>query len=774
MSARLAAGLPSTLFMIFSFFGALWGYWAILKHTSLVTAAFSTSPASAQAPLAGSPEALNPKLTNIIGKDVITLYYNGTGPVPAYDKKSPLPEPITPLGESAVEESILNELLSILDTPYYPDTCSKCMAAGQVLHIAAISQPVATFINVLIRACNAVPEFKSKLRAASCESHFSGGSGYGPYMAQLFSKMSLATGDMQHWCSVNYEFCEVQPPVLIDENFYFDPKPESANMAPEPSGHTFNVLHLSDWHLDPRYDIGSESNCSDYLCCRPYSVNRELFTDSHNASVPASRFGSFLCDSPADLALSALVELPRVLDMDELAFSIFTGDIVSHDPDDLLSRDYVSYEEEVTFKIFKRLLGDRIPVYPALGNHDTLPVGFNTPHSMNPDPTNRSSNILQWNYDLLSSLWSGHSWLNDTEAEFARTHFGAYATTTSQGLRIISINSDFWYKENIFNYWNVTNPDPSGILKWLADELSGCEKRGQRAWIIAHVLSGYDGSSPMPNPTALFYSIVRRFSPATVAAIFFGHTHQDQVQIFYDYLPSSFVTNSDPKDPKALRDTTQIDITKPLQIGHIGPSITPLTGLNSGYRVYQIDSETFSVMGAQTYFANMSNSLSWTKPVWEFEYDTRHVYSINADLETAHEDERVARDDDIASTSPSHGHGIPWPASSPLNATFWHLVTEKMLNDSASASSTPTTRDNGGDGDSDDDNKPKSPLLDLYERHESKSSSHPERRMSGGANNPEQKVCFLRAGSGYLGHYCKEKYGGGDARSLRERAFDVR
>ncbi|KAH0843692.1 hypothetical protein AYO21_05478 [Fonsecaea monophora] len=767
MSTRL-----SPLFMLFSFVGALWGYWAILKHTSLVTAAFATSPASAQAPLAGSPEALNPKLTNIIAEDVIKLYYNGSGPVPAYDKGSPLPEAITPLGEAAVEESILNELLSILHTSYYPDNCSKCIAAGQVLHVAAVSQPVAVFTNVLVRACNAVPEFKAQLRAASCESHFRGeaGAGYGPYMAQLFSKMTLATGDMHHWCAINYEFCEQQPPVLIDEDLYFDPKPDSANVAPEPSGRTFNVLHLSDWHLDPRYDIGSESNCSNYMCCRPYSVNEELSTDTHNASIPASRFGSFLCDSPADLALSALVEMPKFVDMEELFFSIFTGDIVSHDPEDLLSRDYVAYEEEVTFKVFKRLLGDRIPVYTALGNHDTLPVGFNTPHSMDPDPTNRSSNALQWNYDLVASLWSpsGHAWLNDSEAEFAATHFGAYATTTTQGLRIISINSDFWYKENIFNYWNVTDPDPSGVLKWVADELSACERKGQRAWIIAHVLSGYDGSAGMPNPTALFYSIVRRFSPATIAAVFFGHTHQDQVQIFYDYLPSSLVTPSN-SDSKTLRDTTQVDFTKPLQIGHIGPSITPLTGLNSGYRVYQVDAATFSVMGAQTYFANMSNSLRWTTPVWEFEYDTREVYSI-PEIE---EDDDEGGDDvegQEKGTGRGKGRGISWPASYPLNATFWHLVTEKMLNDSSSSS---PSRCHDDDGDSDT----ASPLLQLYERHESKSSSHPDRRVSGDGN-PAQKVCFLRAGSGHLGVLCKRKYGDGDggggARSMREREFGVR
>lgn len=522
MPARFAAGVPSVFFMGLSFLGALLGYWTILKHTSLVTAAFSSSLTNAQSPLVGSPEALNPKLSNTIARDVIRLYYNGTGPVPEYDRKSPIPEPITPVSETEIEESLLSELLSIATTSFYPDNCSKCLAAGQMLHVAAITQPVPVFTNLLVRTCNALPAIKDNIRASSCESEFSGVAGFGPYLAQLFSKMSLATGDMQSLCSLNYPLCPEQPPIQIDESLYFDPKPESANVAPEPSGHTINVLHLSDWHLDPRYDIGSEGNCSSYLCCRPYSQNEELFTTSKNASVPASRFGSFLCDSPADLALSAFTDMPDFFNMDDLAFSIFTGDIVSHDPEDFLSRDYVAYEEEITFQIFKNMLGDNTPVYPVLGNHDSLPVAFNTPHGMDPERTNSSSNILQWNYDLVSSLWQGHSWLNDSEADFARTHYGAYATTTAQGLRIISLNSDFWYKANVFNYWNVTNPDSSGILKWLADELSACEKRGQRAWIIAHVLTGYDGTAPLQNPTALFYSIVRRFSPATIAAIFFG------------------------------------------------------------------------------------------------------------------------------------------------------------------------------------------------------------------------------------------------------------
>ena len=203
-----------------------------------------------------------------------------------------------------------------------------------------------------------------------------------------------------------------------------------------------------------------------------------------------------------------------------------------------------------------------------------------------------------------------------------------------------------------------------------------------------------------------------------------------------------------------LRDTTQIDITKPLQISYIGPSITPLTGLNSGYRVYQVDSKTFSVMGAKTYIANMSNSLEWTRPVWEFEYDTREAYSVPPEPGSSTDDipeHRVESNNNLES-------GISWPSHLPLNATFWHLVTEKMLNTSDLSTSPPT----------------KSPLLKLYELYERKSSMNAEGRGSVATQSPEQKICFLRAGSGYLGRYCKEEYGGSDARSLREREFGVR
>lgn len=316
-----------------------------------------------------SSQALNPQLTNTIpnapGGPI--LYYNGSGPVPPYNMTSPIPAPISPINRyvlpwrvcnmlteyvstSMVEDYFFNEIVAIVNGTQFADNCTKCIASVELLHIAAITQPVSTVTDLLVRACN---KYKFSIYAATCEQEFSGIGGLGPYWAQLFSKMSLATGDMQAFCSYNYDVCDPPPVIEIDESQYFSPKPASAMVAPEPSGKTFNVLHISDWHMDPRYDIGSEANCSQYLCCRPYATNTKLHTGSNNASVPASRFGYLYCDSPADLALGAFTSIDHIVGIPNITFSIFTGDIVSHDNDDQLSRAYVEYEEEVTYETFK-------------------------------------------------------------------------------------------------------------------------------------------------------------------------------------------------------------------------------------------------------------------------------------------------------------------------------------------------------------------------------------------------------------------------------------
>ncbi|KAF4540609.1 Ser thr protein phosphatase family protein [Lasiodiplodia theobromae] len=389
--------------------------------------------------------------------------------------------------------------------------------------------------------------------------------------------MSLATGDMEAYCHYKYSFCDEPGVIQIDEGKYFTPKPESKSVAPEPSGEVINVLHLSDWHLDPR-DFAT-----------PYSLSNSTNDDN-----------------------------------------------------------------------------------------------------------------FSWNYQLLASLWGEMGWIDNTTARSASTHYGAYAYVTPQGLKIISINTDFWYTANPFNYYNFTNPDQSGILRFLIRELEASEAADQRAWIIGHVPSGYGGTGvngkALHNPSALFYSIVRRFSPATIAGIFWGHLHQDQLMVYYDYNLSSGGGSGG-----SLRNTTDVDYARPLAWAHMAPSVTPLTGLNAGWTLYQVDARTFEVTNWQTFIANVSEANAWTEPVWQFEYDARAEYD---------------------------GEGR-WPRGAPLNATFWHGVTERMVEDGS--------------------------LVEKYNLFETKSSVVTKNCSSKAC--AEQKVCYIRSGSTMLGDLCSHGNG---------------
>ena len=76
-----------------------------------------------------------------------------------------------------------------------------------------------------------------------------------------------------------------------------------------------------------------------------------------------------------------------------------------------------------------------------------FPSGYNAPNNINngTGPTNP----MAWNYELLSSLWLREGWISNYEAQYASTHYGAYAATTKQGLKIISINTGEYIKDDI-------------------------------------------------------------------------------------------------------------------------------------------------------------------------------------------------------------------------------------------------------------------------------------------------------------------------------------
>ncbi|KAI0375428.1 sphingomyelin phosphodiesterase [Pilatotrama ljubarskyi] len=521
-------------------------------------------------------------------------------------------------------ESAFAQVLSIASNPTFgSNNCARCQAALQVGKFLAMAAPEEGPA-FAVRVCE---YFNFN---ADCATEF-GIFQLGSVVTQVIANADVGGLDGQAICSHFLSgLCPAPTATPLNLTGWFaKPKPNPLPAARKPSGRRMKVLHISDMHIDPRYANGAEANCTSGLCCRENNLN----TQSPNKTVfPAPRFGAYLCDSPYSLVISALEAIPVLAGTERTGFdfTLYTGDLVSHDPENQLSRDYVLYAEAVMYDLFKRMLGAG-PVYAVLGNHDSYNQAQDAPHSLGGALAERFS----WNYDHVAALWQHEEWLPQYAVETARAHYAAYMVRQQDGLRIITLNTDLC-NANYFNYINMTNPDVSGMLRFLTDELQAAEDAGDAVWILGHVLSGWDGTNPLTNPTNL--CDVDRFSPHVIKAIFFGHTHEDQVMIYY------------------ANNATQINAQTAVAVGWIGPSVTPLTNLNSGFRVYEVDSGTFEIMEAHTWKSDVNTFPQLDRqtafgPTFEYEYSTREAY----------------------------GAGIAgWGPNDPLNAAWWHLVTEAM------------------------------------------------------------------------------------------------
>ncbi|KAI0778609.1 sphingomyelin phosphodiesterase [Trametes elegans] len=558
-------------------------------------------------------------------------------------------------------ESAFAQVLSIASNPTFgTNNCARCQAALEVGKFLALAAPEQgpTFA---VRACE---HFGFNKDCATQYGIFQLGS----VITQVVANADVAGLDGQMICSHFLSgLCPAPTTTPLNLTGWFaKPKPNPLPAAKKPSGKRIKVLHLSDMHIDPRYANGAEANCTSGLCCREINHNRA----SPNVTVfPAPRFGAYLCDSPFSLITAALQAIPVLAGTERSGFdfTVYTGDLVSHDSENQLSRDYVRYTEVVLYDLLKRTLGSG-PVYAALGNHDSYNQAQDAPHSLG----GQLAEQFSWNYDHVASLWEHEGWIPHSVVDQARAHYAAYMVRRQDGLRVITLNTDLWYSANYFNYINMTNPDVSGMLRFLTDELQAAEDAGDAVWILGHVLSGWDGSNPLQNPTNLFYQIVDRFSPHVIKAIFFGHTHEDQVMIYY------------------ANNATDISAQTAAAVGWIGPSITPLTNLNSGFRVYEVDSgvrassphtrripdimypsgvrpldtisvQTFEILDAHTWKSDVNSfpqldAEGSAGPVYEYEYSTRAAYGANI---------------------------TGWGPDDPLNATWWHHVTEEMEADSS-------------------------------------------------------------------------------------------
>ncbi|KAI9455924.1 Metallo-dependent phosphatase-like protein [Lactarius psammicola] len=575
--------------------------------------------------------------------------------IPQDDPQDRHPLPRRASGPVILQDSIAQVQGLFINSAFANNSCALCTATLLVAKLLALAAPEQgpAFTVFLCQ------QLKLSTR---CNTTF-GATTLGPVVTQVLANADVA----------GYDGRALPPtPALNLTGWFAKPKPSPLPPPKKPSGERLKVLHLSDFHIDPRYATGSEANCTSGLCCRANNPN----ADSLNKTLlPAPRYGWFGCllipanrdadsDTPFSLAAAVLEAIPVLTGTEKTGFAwtLYTGDLVSHDAENQLSRKTVVYD------LFKRMLGSG-PVYAALGNHDSYNQAQDAHHSLGGELAKQFS----WNYEHVAKLWQQEQWIPQSVVAQARAHYAAYSVQRTDGLRVITLNTDLWYSANLFNYINLTQPDNSGMLRFLTDELQDAEDKEDRGMcFLKHrphvsvknfchqfgflVMSRVVGMVPihLKRPricftrckgrrpfsfvmSFIFIISVDRFSPHVIANIFWGHTHQDQFSIFY------------------ANNATNISAETALATSWIGPSVTPLTNLNSGFRVYEVDSATFDILDAHTWrsdvnsFPALDGQTSFG-PTYVYEYNTRATYGT-----------------DISG----------WGSNDPLNATWWHLVTER-------------------------------------------------------------------------------------------------
>jgi len=433
-----------------------------------------------------------------------------------------------------------------------------------------------------------------------------------PALAHVLRTIDPLGQSAKKLCDALLGLC--QPPAVNAYTVPLPAEPATPKLWVSTGKTPLRVVHFSDVHIDRRYTVGADAVCTKPVCCRKWA------DDTTPVEAPAGAMGMRNCDTPTALIQNFLNTIGS-----DNKFSIFTGDVIEAT---------VWLADQPTIKHDNELFANEIatlpdvPVYPAVGNHESSPT-----NQFPRKTTTKFSN--QWLFDTLGAGWKPI--IGAAAANQVIDGSGSYALVVpGTSLRIVSVNTVYWYKTNWWLYdSNTQQPDPNGVLAFVVAQLKAAEDAGQRAWIVGHIPPG-GRSDVLHDQSNYFNQIVQRFKHV-IAGQFYGHSHVDEFMVGYsDYSKRNAATANG--------------------FAMVAPAFTPRSA-NPGYKVYDVDPDTYEIMDVKVFRANTAASDYHTNPVFKQTYSARATYG------------------------PKVAGG--WKASDSLNATFWHKVTEAFETDTA-------------------------------------------------------------------------------------------
>ncbi|XP_046397586.1 sphingomyelin phosphodiesterase-like [Ischnura elegans] len=368
-------------------------------------------------------------------------------------------------------------------------------------------------------------------------------------------------------------------------------KPELRPFIPNDAGR-MKIVQVTDLHYDRNYEVGGNAACDEPACCR---AGQGHPTDP---SDQAGYWGDYRsCDLPWP-AVQSLFENINA-NHNDADYIMMTGDLLDHG----VWATTVETNKAVIRKVMtemKTVFGDK-QIFPILGNHEASPLNVFPPISVTDEKLS-----INWLYETVADVWS--PWLSE-DARATILKGGYYTALAKPGLRIIGLHNMACY---VFNWWVMYNPsDQDGQLEWLAETLWEAEKKGEKVHILSHVPSGSPDCFKVWSRE--YRKIINRFEN-TVVAQFTGHTHHEEIHLYYD--------NEDP--------------TRPTALSFCGGSGTSFTNVNPNYRVYYVDDAgeqpTWAVVDYESWIYNLtadSHMAPTHQPDWFKMYSFRETFGVD-------------------------------------------------------------------------------------------------------------------------------------------------
>ena len=348
----------------------------------------------------------------------------------------------------------------------------------------------------------------------------------------------------------------------------------------------FSFVQITDTHMQLDYQIGKVINCNIPLCCR--DTPEELgFKNNKNHEGKDIRYSlKYGAAGKCDMNLEVLKSLAKELKHKDIDFILFTGDFGAHDVWEI-DQDVIIRITQISLDIIEEEIGQDIPIYPAIGNHEKAP----------PDVFFGSETILLHG---LSKIFKRYL---TQEAYDDFSQYGYYTMLyKNTNLRLISLNCVLCNSMN-FNLIG-DSLQVSKMFKWLENVLSEAEKNGERIYLLDHIPMY---SSQHSYDCAIRLKILLERYQNIISGYISGHTHRDELTLVKEY--------HNPKKYSVLN--------------YISPSLTTYPGLWPSYRIYQADYETKFINDYIQWRLDLDETNKKDEPKWYISYQASKFYNVS-------------------------------------------------------------------------------------------------------------------------------------------------